>query len=122
MNTVLIADDSNITRGIVKKTFADLNINCYFLEADNGRMALEALESSRVSLVLLDWNLAGINGLQFLKRAKAMLVYSDLPIIILASEETKYDIVEALKNGAADYIVKPINVKEFSEKISDILL
>jgi len=121
MNTVLIVDDSKITGGIVKNIFAGMNIACNFLEAKNGRMALEALESNRVSLVLLDWNKAGMNGLQFLKQIRAMPIYNDLPIIMATSEAAKYIIVEALQNGATDYLVKPINENELREKISDIL-
>ena len=121
MNTVLIVDDSRIMRGIVKKTFAEMDIPCQFLEAENGRIAMQVLETNKVSLVLLDWNMAGMNGLEFLKRVRAMPVYKELPIVMVTSEAARYNMVEALQNGATDYIVKPIKDKEFAEKITEIL-
>jgi two-component system, chemotaxis family, chemotaxis protein CheY len=120
MKFILIVDDSRIMRNIVKKTFSELKIPCQFLEAENGKKACQLLETNKISLVLLDWNMPQMDGMQFLKKVRAMPNYKDLPIIMVTSEAAKYSIVEALQNGATDYIVKPIRDKEFIEKISDI--
>jgi two-component system chemotaxis response regulator CheY len=48
--------------------------------------------------------------------------YKDLPIIMVTSESAKYNVIEALKNGATDYIVKPVNEKIFAEKLSKITI
>ncbi|MDR1587317.1 MAG: response regulator [Treponema sp.] len=120
MKTVLVVDDSRIMRNIVKNTFSELKIPCQFLEASNGREALRILESQPVNLVLLDWNMPELSGLDFLKKVRVMDLYKKLPIIMVTSESARYNVVDALKNGATDYIVKPVNERIFIEKLSRI--
>ncbi len=107
-------------RNIVKNTFTSLNIPCDFVEAGNGKEALFQLERQSVNLVLLDWNMPELSGLDFLKQVRAMEKYKTLPIIMVTSEAARYNVIEALKNGATDYIIKPVNEKSFREKISKI--
>ena len=120
MKTVLVVDDSRIMRNIVKNTFTELKIPCQFLEAENGAKAFHLLETNKVSIVFLDWNMPEMDGMQFLKKVRAMPDYKELPIIMVTSEAAKYNVVEALQNGATDYIVKPVHQKIFMEKISEI--
>jgi two-component system chemotaxis response regulator CheY len=122
IRTVLVVDDSRIMRNIVKNTFASLNIPCQFVEAGNGKEALHMLEQNEVHLVLLDWNMPELSGLEFLKCVRAMDKYKTLPIIMVTSEAARYNVIEALKNGATDYIIKPVNEKGFKEKLSKINL
>jgi two-component system chemotaxis response regulator CheY len=122
MKTILVVDDSRIMRNIVKNTFSQLKIPCQFLEAGNGREALGLLQTQEVSLVLLDWNMPELSGIDFLKTVRSMEQYKNLPIIMVTSESAKYNVIEALKNGATDYIVKPVNEKIFIEKLSKITL
>jgi two-component system chemotaxis response regulator CheY len=122
MKTVMVVDDSRIMRNIVKNTFAELKIPCQFIEAGNGREALQLLQNQPVHLVLLDWNMPELSGLDFLKRVRAMEEYKELPIIMVTSESAKYNVIEALKNGATDYIIKPVNEKTFIDKLSKITI
>ncbi|MDR2553688.1 MAG: response regulator [Treponema sp.] len=122
MKTVLVVDDSRIMRNIVKHTFSELKIPCQFIEAGNGREALQQLQTQTVHLVLLDWNMPELSGIDFLKEVRAMDQYKALPIIMITSESAKYNVIEALKNGATDYIIKPVNEKIFVEKLSKITL
>ena len=121
MKTVLVVDDSRIMRNIVKNIFEELKIFCKYLEAENGKKAFELLEENKVSIVFLDWNMPEMNGMEFLKKVRSMPAYQDLPIIMVTSESAKYNVVEALQNGATDYIVKPINAKIFKEKVLEII-
>ena len=121
MKTILVVDDSRIMRNIVKNTFATLKIPCQYLEAENGKKAYQILETNKVSLVFLDWNMPEMDGLEFLKKVRAMPDYKDLPIIMVTSEAAKYNVVEALQSGATDYIVKPVREKVFIEKVSEIV-
>jgi len=120
MKTILIVDDSRIMRNIVKNTVTELKVPCQFLEAENGQKAIQLLESNPISLILLDWNMPEMDGMQFLKKVRAMPNYQELPIIMVTSESAKYSVVEALQNGATDYIVKPIRDKVFLEKLTEI--
>ncbi len=120
IRTVLVVDDSRIMRNIVKNTFSSLNIPCEFVEAGNGKEALVQLEQHQVHLVLLDWNMPELSGLDFLKRVRSMAQYKDMPIIMVTSEAARYNVIEALKNGATDYIIKPVNEKSFRDKLSKL--
>lgn len=119
---ILVVDDSRIMRNIVKNTFLRLNIPCDFVEASNGKEALDVLVKTKVDLILLDWNMPELSGIDFLKKVRANVNYKNLPIIMVTSEAARYNVIEALKNGATDYIIKPINDKNFSEKISKLEL
>ena len=120
MKTVLVVDDSRIMRNIVKNTFATLKIPCEFLEAENGAKAYHLLETNKVSIVFLDWNMPEMDGMEFLKKVRSMPDYKELPIIMVTSEAAKYNVVEALQSGATDYIVKPVHERIFLEKVSEI--
>jgi two-component system chemotaxis response regulator CheY len=122
VKTVLVVDDSRIMRNIVKNTFTDLRIPCEFLEAGNGKEALFQLQNHKIHLILLDWNMPELSGLDFLKRIRALPIYKNLPIIMVTSEAAKYNVIEALKTGATDYIIKPVNERIFMEKISKLNL
>jgi two-component system chemotaxis response regulator CheY len=120
MKTVLVVDDSRIMRNIVKNTFSEMHIPCQFVEAGNGVEALQQVENQNIDLVLLDWNMPELSGIDFLKKVRSMEEYKTLPIIMVTSEAAKYNVIEALKSGATDYIIKPINEKVFAEKISKV--
>jgi two-component system chemotaxis response regulator CheY len=122
MKTILVVDDSRIMRNIVRNTFSELKIPCQFVEASNGLEALQKLQSQTVHLVFLDWNMPALSGLDFLKKVRTMEPYKTLPIIMVTSESAKYNVIEALKNGATDYIIKPVNERAFIEKLSKITI
>ena len=120
MKTILVVDDSRIMRNLVKNTFSTLKIPCQYLEAENGKKAFQLLEANKVSLVFLDWNMPEMDGMTFLKKVRAMPDYKELPIIMVTSESARYSVVEALQNGATDYIVKPVREKVFIEKLEEL--
>jgi two-component system chemotaxis response regulator CheY len=122
MKTVLVVDDSRIMRNIVKNTFSLMKIPCQFLEASNGQEALEQVQSQKIDLILLDWNMPQLSGIDFLKQIRANQEYANLPIIMVTSEAAKYNVIEALKAGATDYIIKPVSEKNFREKLSKITI
>ena len=122
MKTILVVDDSRIMRNIVKNTFSLMKIPCQYVEAANGRDALQHLMSQKIDLVLLDWNMPQLSGIDFLKTIRAKEEYKNLPVIMVTSEAARYNVIEALKSGATDYIIKPVNEKNFREKLSKITI
>ena len=120
IKTVLVVDDSRIMRNIVKNIFTSLNVPCEYVEAGNGKEAIRLLGLHPVKLVLLDWNMPELSGLDFLVKVRAMDQYKDLPIVMVPSEAARFNVIEALKSGATDYIIKPINEKMFKEKLAKI--
>jgi len=122
MVKILVVDDSLIMRNIVKNTFNEMKIPFMCFEAENGKQALRLLENNDVSIVFLDWNMPGMDGIDFLKVVRAMPQYKELPIVMVTSERGRFSVIEALQEGATDYIVKPVREKIFREKVSEILL
>jgi two-component system chemotaxis response regulator CheY len=120
MKAVLVVDDSRVMRNIVKKTFEELNISVRFLEAPDGEKALQILLGNQVDLVLLDWNMPNMSGIGFLKQVRAMENYHKTPIIMVTSEASKINLVEAVKEGVTAYITKPFRPDDFMEKLSKI--
>jgi two-component system chemotaxis response regulator CheY len=118
--TILIVDDSRIMRNTVKSVFTGLSVSCIFVEANDGEEAIKQLEMYPINLVLLDWNMPKLSGIDFLKKVRAIEKYKTLPIVMVTSEANKFNVIEALKSGATDYITKPINLDLFREKITKL--
>lgn len=120
MKRVLVVDDSRVMRNIVKNTFETLKIPCHYFEAENGQEAFEIIERESIDLVLLDWNMPRLSGYDFLKKVRLIEKYRKLPVIMVTSESARYNVIDALKAGATDYIVKPVNLKIFTEKMKKV--
>ena len=119
---ILIVDDSRIMRNIVKNTLLNLKYPAdVFTEAADGEEAFSILEKSEITLLLLDWNMPNLNGLELVKRLRSLEKFQNLPIIMVTSEAAKYNIIEAVKAGVTDYLVKPVNEKSLQEKIRSVL-
>jgi len=120
--SIMIVDDSRIMRSTVKGVFSGIASACKFVEAQDGEEALALLETETIHLILLDWNMPKLSGIDFLKQVRAMEQYKDIPIIMVTSEAAKFNVIEALKNGATDYITKPINLELFKSKLTKLNL
>lgn len=119
---ILIVDDSRIMRNIVKNSLKALHYpQELFLEASDGQMAWEILEAQEIQLLLLDWNMPALNGLDLVKKLRATAKFQSLPIIMVTSEAAKYNVIEAVKAGVSDYLVKPVTEKALEEKIRRVL-
>lgn len=119
---ILIVDDSRIMRNIVKNTLKALHYPPeIFLEASDGHQAWEILDANEINLLLLDWNMPSLNGLELVKKLRAVAKFQTLPIIMVTSEAAKYNVIEAVKAGVSDYLVKPVTEKGLEEKIRRVL-
>jgi two-component system chemotaxis response regulator CheY len=121
----LLVEDSRPTRNLLKNYLTDIDIGYSrrtFVEADSGESALIKLRSQRIDFVFLDWNLTTkMTGLDVLKELRADEKFKSMPIIMVSSESDKINVIGALKNGANDFIVKPIDKKSFSEKVLKVI-
>jgi two-component system chemotaxis response regulator CheY len=108
-------------RGIVKTYFDEMGKEAEYLEAGDGKEALKIIRSKPVDLVFLDWNMPRMTGIEFLKEVRADDKLKALPVVMVTSESSKLNVVEAMKSGATDYVIKPIDDVEFKEKMSEIL-
>ena len=116
---ILIIDDSGVMRRIHKNTLAEHKISPESLyEADNGVTALKIATENTIDMFLVDWNMPKLDGLELVKKLRAMPQYSETPIIMVTSEAAKYNVMEAIKAGVSDYIVKPIHGEVIWQKIN----
>ncbi|MBK1878268.1 response regulator [Pelagicoccus mobilis] len=103
----LVVDDSPVTRRIVSIVLNSQNIPCK--EALNGREALEILNwDPSFGLVMVDWNMPEMNGMDFLAEVKRQPKFEHIKIIIVTANDTPEAIEEAQKAGADDFIIKPV--------------
>ncbi|GBU22010.1 chemotaxis protein CheY [Fibrobacteres bacterium R8-0-B4] len=114
---MLLVDDSVTMRRIQKTQITGLGITD-IIEAGDGQEALGKLKSNMpIDMVLLDWNMPIMDGMAFLKTVRADAAFKDVKVIMCTSESEKSKVVEALKSGANNYIVKPFTPEALKEKI-----
>ena len=118
----LIIDDAMVMRNITKNVLREhgYGAEC-FLEAGDGESALTLASTEVVDLFLVDWNMPKLDGLEFVKRVRAMPRYAQTPIIMVTSEAAKYNVMEAIEAGTTAYVVKPLKAKVLWEKISKFI-
>lgn len=112
----LIVDDSSTMRRIIKNSLKRIGFED-ILEAENGKQALEIFND--VDMILTDWNMPEMDGLEFVKRVRS--TNKQIPILMVTTNAAKDDIVEALKNGVNNYIVKPFTPETLKEKVESVL-
>lgn len=117
MARALVVDDSRAVRIILAKTLKDLGFEV--CEAANGREALEIIETekSAVTLVLADWNMPEINGLELLKRLRQDPELSSLVVVMVTTETELDQMAAALEAGANEYVMKPFTKDILVEKL-----
>lgn len=121
---ILVVDDSRIMRNILKNSFDEKEPwgETQFIDAPDGEAALEILNSQPIDILLLDWNMPKLDGLSLLKKVRQMEQYKKLPTIMITSEAAKYNVIEALKVGVSDYIIKPASRKVLRDKVKGFLM
>ena len=114
---ILLVDDSATMRRIQKIQINSLGLSD-IIEASDGSDALEKLQHNMpVDIILLDWNMPVMDGLTFLKMIREDAAYKAVKVIICTSESEKRRVVEALKAGANNYLIKPFTPEVLKEKL-----
>ena len=104
---ILVVDDSSTMRRIIKNTLQRLG-HQEILEAEHGAEAWQILgQHSDINVLITDWNMPEMNGLELVKKVRAEAKYVDMPIIMVTTEGGKAEVITALKAGVNNYIVKP---------------
>ncbi|MBF0223956.1 MAG: chemotaxis response regulator CheY [Desulfobacterales bacterium] len=117
---VLVVDDFATMRRIVKNILKQLGFS-NIVEADDGTTALEALKVNKIDLIISDWNMPKMTGLDFLKAVRASEEYKHLPFLMVTAEAQKQNVIDAVQAGVSNYIVKPFTAETISEKLKKIL-
>ncbi len=116
---ILIVDDFATMRKIIKNLLGQLGYKNVH-EADDGSTALVMLKKERFDLIIADWNMPQMSGLDLLKIIRENENYKNTPFVMVTAEANKNNIVAAIQAGANDYIIKPFNSITLQEKIKKI--
>lgn len=113
---ILLVDDSSTMRRIQKNTLASLGFTDVD-EAEDGQDAVAKVGKAPYELVLMDWNMPNMTGIEALKAIRANPDTAKIPVIMVTSESEKTRILEAIQAGANNYIVKPFTPDVLKEKL-----
>ncbi len=115
---ILIVDDSSTMRRIIINTLSRIGYTDV-IEGENGKNGLEKLGQGGVEMIITDWNMPEMDGLEFVKTVRGQ--NPSIPILMVTTNAAKEDIVEALQAGVNNYVVKPFTPDTLKEKIESLL-
>lgn len=116
---ILIVDDFSTMRRIIKNLLRDLGFT-NTEEADDGTTAVPMLETGKFELLVTDWNMPGMQGIDLLRHVRANESLSSMPVLMVTAEQKKEQIIEAAQAGVNGYIVKPFTAQTLKEKLEKI--
>lgn len=121
----LVVDDSGTMRRIIRVTLSRLGFD-QIEEASDGLEALKLITRNEVGLslgvpefdcIMTDWNMPNFDGLSLLRKIRSIPAYQKVPVIMVTTEQSKEDVIEATKSGISAYIVKPFTPDTLKAKI-----
>ena len=119
---VLVVDDSLSMRSVIKKTIRATGVAVKeFYEAANGIEALDVLKNHWLDIILLDYNMPGMDGMELLRVIKKDELLRTVPVVVTSVEGSRSRVNAFLENGAAGYIKKPFTPETARDKIYDVL-
>ncbi len=117
---ILIVDDYKTMLRIIRNLLSQLNFG-NVEEAGDGKTALEKMRSKPPELVISDWNMEPMTGLQLLREVRADAALKDTPFIMITAESKTENVVAAKEAGVSNYIVKPFNAETLKSKLVSVL-
>lgn len=117
---ILIVDDFTTMRRIVRNNLKQIGYTDAE-EAENGQVALDMLRAGNFDLVICDWNMPGMTGIDLLRVVRRDPRFAKLPFLMVTAEAKKSNIVEASQAGVSQYIVKPFNPHTLQTKLEAAL-
>ena len=112
---ILIVEDDFISRNILKKMLAEMGQSV--IEAENGQEGWEILKSRNIKLVISDWMMPGMNGLDLCKKIRSASFKEYIYVIMLTAKDRRADLMEVFSAGADDYIPKPFDPEELRARV-----
>lgn len=117
---VLLVDDLSNMRRLMKNIIKNLGFKTIH-EASDGKEGLAVLESQDIGLIISDWNMPNMTGIEFLKRVRSSEKHKSTPFLMVTAEATRENIIEAIGAGASNYVVKPVQADIVEAKLKAIL-
>jgi len=116
---ILVVDDFSTMRRIIRNLLRDLGFE-NVTEADDGNTALPKLKGGGFELLITDWNMPGMTGMQLLEAVRSDDDLKELPVLMVTAEAKREQIVAAAQAGVNGYVVKPFTAVTLREKIEKI--
>ncbi|MBL8640364.1 MAG: response regulator [Alphaproteobacteria bacterium] len=117
---VLIVDDYKTMLRIIGNLLKQLGFS-HVDEATDGSMALEMFKSKTYGLVISDWNMEPMSGLDLLKHVRALPTNNNVPFVMVTAESKTENVIAAKQAGVSNYIVKPFNAETLKAKLVSVL-
>lgn len=116
---VLVVDDHSLTRDLVRAIVRHLGLST--VSADSGKAALQKLREQKFNLIICDWMMPDIHGIEVLREVRSDEKLKDIPFVLLTAETSMEKVHAAIEAGANDYIVKPFNTVTIGRKLRAII-
>ncbi|TNF99250.1 MAG: phosphate regulon transcriptional regulatory protein PhoB [Gammaproteobacteria bacterium] len=116
---ILIIDDEQPLREMICYALQQADFQC--LQAEDTTQANEVISSNRPDLILLDWMLPQMTGVEFAKKLRQNELYQDIPVIMLTARAGEHDKLRGFESGCDDYITKPFSTRELLARITAVL-
>lgn len=116
---IMVVDDFSTMRRIVKNILKQLGYE-NIEEAEDGVQALSKLKTGGFGFMVSDWNMPNMEGIELLRKVRADPYLKDLPVLMVTAEAEKEKVVEAIKAGVNNYVVKPFTAEVLKEKMDKI--
>lgn len=118
---VLVVDDASFVRDLVKRTLRQWFPVMEMTEAQNGRRAQSLMSRNRFDLILCDWEMPEMSGLELLQWMRSDEHYRKVPFIMITSRGDKSHVVEAVQEGVSEYLGKPFSPEGLSKKVMKVM-
>jgi DNA-binding response OmpR family regulator len=119
MKTILLADDDEDVRNVIRMKLQ--NQPYRLLEVANGQAALSMAMSERPDLLILDWTMPGMSGIEVMAALQADAATAQIPVIMITGKDDHVDQAQGIKLGAIAYLVKPFSPQELLQKVQAAL-
>ncbi len=116
---VLVVDDFSTMRRIVKNILKQLGFE-RIEEAEDGMQAYSKLTGGDFQFVVCDWNMPDMDGINLLRKVRSDPALKDMPFLMVTAEAEKHKVIEAIKAGVSNYVVKPFTAEVLKEKMEKI--
>jgi two-component system chemotaxis response regulator CheY len=116
---VLVVDDFATMRRILKNILRQIGFT-NISEADDGKDALTMLKKKKFDLILCDWNMPEMPGIELLRKVRADDGLKDIPFVMITAEAKKENILAAVQAGVSNYVVKPFTAETINEKLEKV--
>lgn len=118
---ILVVDDASFIRDLIKKCLRASFPKLEIAEAANGKKAQEILAQQRFDLVLCDWEMPEMSGLELLVWFRAQDAYARIPFVMVTSRGDKENVIQAIQAGVSDYVGKPFTNEQLIGKVRKVL-